>query len=226
MSPTPFMGNNGEVFKLADGSVWEVKYEYEYLYEYYPKVTICPNRGVLLLGNKTLRVQKVASTPVRSDPQVAPVQSSRGDGVPVPMTRPAYVTKIESESDRILRLANGAIVEITAGSLGSLGVRKDAVLLTSGSNCRVWIEGKRTYRCSVLRSASTEPIAAALTSIVDVSRGGEFIKTLDGAIYEVSALHTLHTSLWLPVSEVVVLGDSRMLNLDQGDGIIAVVRLK
>jgi len=24
VSPTPFMGNNGEIFKLADGSVWEV----------------------------------------------------------------------------------------------------------------------------------------------------------------------------------------------------------
>lgn len=25
LSPTPFMGNNGEIFKLADGSIWEVK---------------------------------------------------------------------------------------------------------------------------------------------------------------------------------------------------------
>jgi hypothetical protein len=31
VSPTPFMGNNDEIFKLSDGSVWEVKYEYEYL---------------------------------------------------------------------------------------------------------------------------------------------------------------------------------------------------
>ena len=33
-SPTPFMGNNGEIVKLADGTLWEVKYAYEYLYEY------------------------------------------------------------------------------------------------------------------------------------------------------------------------------------------------
>ena len=49
VSPTPFMGNNEEIFKLSDGSVWEVKYEYEYLYEYYPSVIVCPNRGKLTL---------------------------------------------------------------------------------------------------------------------------------------------------------------------------------
>ena len=43
LSPTPFMGNDGEIFKLDDGSMWEVKYEYEYLYEYYPSVIVCPD---------------------------------------------------------------------------------------------------------------------------------------------------------------------------------------
>ena len=57
VSPTPFMGNNGEIFKLSDGSVWEVKYEYEYLYEYYPSVIVCPNRGKLIIGEKSLNVQ-------------------------------------------------------------------------------------------------------------------------------------------------------------------------
>ena len=27
VKPSPFMGNDGEAFKLADGSWWEVKYE-------------------------------------------------------------------------------------------------------------------------------------------------------------------------------------------------------
>ncbi len=43
-SQTPFMGNNGEIVKLADGSLWEVKYAYEYLYEYYPAVIILPEK--------------------------------------------------------------------------------------------------------------------------------------------------------------------------------------
>lgn len=223
LSPTPFMGNNGEVFKLADGSLWEVKYEYKYLYEYYPKVTICPGRGVLLLRSQTLRVQKVASA---ADPKVPPGQAERVGGLPAVAVQSAYLTKVESESNGVLRLANGAIVEVTSGFLGFLGLRKDAVLLASDSRCRLWIEGKRTYRCSVLKAPSAKPVAAALTSIVSVSSGGGVIRTLDGAIYEVDSLDRIYTSLWLPGSEVAVFGGTGMLNLDQGDGIITVARLK
>lgn len=57
--PVPFMGNDGEIFKLSDGSLWEVKYEYEYMYEYSPAVTICPDKGKLIINNKKLTVEKV-----------------------------------------------------------------------------------------------------------------------------------------------------------------------
>jgi hypothetical protein len=59
VSPTPFMGNNGEVFRLDDGSLWEIKYEYEYLYEYTPDVVICPDRGTLLIKGKSLDVAAI-----------------------------------------------------------------------------------------------------------------------------------------------------------------------
>lgn len=58
--PSPFMGNNGEVFKLADGSLWQVKYEYEYLYEYYPTVVICPSQNLLIIKGKKLNVVPLA----------------------------------------------------------------------------------------------------------------------------------------------------------------------
>lgn len=67
LSPSPFMGNNGEIFKLADGSLWEVKYEYEYLYEYYPYVIICPSRGKLAIKGKTLNVEHVGGR--KSEPK-------------------------------------------------------------------------------------------------------------------------------------------------------------
>ena len=53
------MGNDGEIFKLADGSLWEVKYEYEYMYEYSPDVIICPDKGKLIIKDKKLNVEKV-----------------------------------------------------------------------------------------------------------------------------------------------------------------------
>lgn len=61
MTPNPFMGNNGEIFKLADGSLWEVKYEYEYLYEYSPDVIICPLQGKLAIKGKTLNIERIGT---------------------------------------------------------------------------------------------------------------------------------------------------------------------
>ena len=61
VSPTPFMGNNGEVFKLSDGSFWEVKYEYEYMYEYYPSVIICPRKNLAIIGDTRLNVEVVSN---------------------------------------------------------------------------------------------------------------------------------------------------------------------
>ena len=57
--PTPFMGNHGEVFVVDDGSVWEVQYSYEYLYEYYPSVLICENRGLMIIGDAKIDVVRV-----------------------------------------------------------------------------------------------------------------------------------------------------------------------
>ena len=55
--PTPFMGNNGEIFVLTDGTIWEIKYEYEYMYEYYPAVVACPAGGYIIVNGKKLNAQ-------------------------------------------------------------------------------------------------------------------------------------------------------------------------
>ena len=57
--PTPFMGNNDEIFVLSDGSVWQVKYEYEYMYEYYPTVIACPNKEYIIVEGKKLNAQPI-----------------------------------------------------------------------------------------------------------------------------------------------------------------------
>jgi len=57
MSPSPFLGNNDEVFQLDDGSLWRVKYEYEYLYEYFPAVVVCPAQGKLIIKGQDLNVE-------------------------------------------------------------------------------------------------------------------------------------------------------------------------
>lgn len=51
------MGNHDEIFTLYDGSIWRVQYEYEYLYEYYPNIVICPNKNIMIINNKKLNVE-------------------------------------------------------------------------------------------------------------------------------------------------------------------------
>jgi hypothetical protein len=57
------MGNNDEIFQLSDGSIWQVKYEYEYLYAYYPSVVVCPSTGKLIIGSKQLNIAALSSLP-------------------------------------------------------------------------------------------------------------------------------------------------------------------
>src|SRR5665648_304740 len=63
-SPSPFKGNNNEIFRLSDGSIWKVIYEYEYMYEYYPDVVICPSENKLLIKGKLLNVEPISLHPV------------------------------------------------------------------------------------------------------------------------------------------------------------------
>ena len=56
VSPSPMMGNNDEIVKLSDGTLWQVKYEYEYMYEYNPRVIVCPGRGKMGVKGKMLNV--------------------------------------------------------------------------------------------------------------------------------------------------------------------------
>ncbi len=94
-TPQPFMGNNGEIFKLSDDSIWEVQYEYEYLYEYYPDIIACPKKKFIIING-----QKLNAIPIHGsqDSNSSKVIESKIDG--------------ESEGfegDTIFKLTNGQI---------------------------------------------------------------------------------------------------------------------
>ncbi len=61
VAPAPFLGNHEEIVQLRDGSLWQVLNEYEYLYEYYPSVDICPQSRKLIINGKALNVALVKS---------------------------------------------------------------------------------------------------------------------------------------------------------------------
>lgn len=59
VEPKPFMGNNGEIFQLSNGTIWKILYEYEYLYEYYPEVIACDDDGYIIINGKKLTAQRL-----------------------------------------------------------------------------------------------------------------------------------------------------------------------
>lgn len=141
LKPTPFMGNNGEIFKLADGSVWEVKYEYEYLYEYYPAVIICPSRGKLILGKKSLSVQIVASPQTRAGLGADSISS--GDKWEL-FEETSLQGSISGtvQQGRIFKTLSGNVYEVTGLTLQLvLELQPDVLVLRKGSIYKLIVEG-------------------------------------------------------------------------------------
>jgi len=144
--PSPFMGNNGEVFKLADGSLWEVKYEYEYLYEYSPIVIICPSKGKLAIKGKSLNVARVGGA------RTAPPS---GQASPTPTT-----DIIESQIDgtfsgwngeTIFKLTNGQIWQQSSYAYAySYKYRPNVLIFPSGGGFELQVEGM-DQRINVVR---------------------------------------------------------------------------
>ena len=102
---------------------------------------------------------------------------------PPPKTRgslSACLTKIDEDIGDILKLENGAIVEITQGYLGYVGYRKNALLFKKNSRWEIWIEGKKVFpvdlhrkpqRCS---TPSAYPIEAVANDEIFVINGEKF----------------------------------------------------
>jgi hypothetical protein len=135
VSPTPFMGNNEEIFKLSDGSVWEVKYEYEYLYEYYPTVIVCPSRGKLIINEKTLNVELL------SRPGHAKRKSADGWEV---YEETNLVGSISGtiQQGHIFKTTSGSIYEVTGLTLQLvLELQPEVMVLRNGDTYKLVVEG-------------------------------------------------------------------------------------
>ncbi len=64
VTSSPFLGRHGEIFRLADGSFWEIQQEYAHLYQYRPQVVICPASEKLLINGESLAVRRLGGFPL------------------------------------------------------------------------------------------------------------------------------------------------------------------
>jgi hypothetical protein len=129
------MGNNGEVFKLADGSVWEVKYEYEYMYEYSPMVIACPSKGKLIIGEKSLNVVLIST---------AKAVNKRASGTWEVFEETNLQGSISGsiKKGHIFKTTSGSIYEVTGLTMQLvLELSPKVTVLRSGSIYKLVVEG-------------------------------------------------------------------------------------
>ena len=143
LSPSPFMGNHGEVFRLSDGSIWEVKNEYSYLYEYYPSVTVCPSLRKLILKKKQLSIAPVA-------PAQAPATNSSAKVVEKPAGEWEVFEETNLEGSingtvqrgRIFKTVSQNIYEVTGLTLQLvLELQPSVLVLRNGDTYKLIVDG-------------------------------------------------------------------------------------
>ena len=135
------MGNDGEIFKLADGSIWEVKYEYEYLYEYLPTVIICPGRGKLIVGEKSLNVQLISNAKMGT-------RSPKGKAASVEKWVIFEETNLEGsisgtvQQGRIFKTTSGNVYEVIGLTLQLvLELQPEVLVLRKGETYKLIVKG-------------------------------------------------------------------------------------
>ena len=129
------MGNNEEIFKLSDGSVWEVQYEYEYMYEYYPSVIVCPSRGKLIINEKSLNVALLST-------QKTSANASAGDWEIFEETNLKGSISGTIQQGHIFQTTSGSIYEVTGLTLQLvLELQPDVMVLRNGNTYKLVVEG-------------------------------------------------------------------------------------
>jgi len=140
---------------------------------------------------------------------------------------PAVVSKVDELNDSIVKLRNGMIVEITSVAPAYVGFGKDCIVFKSGSGHKIWIAGKKTYRCDIIKSGEVAGKRSIREdSIAEVRGNGSVIQLVSSGLFEVDSYDTFTTALWLPGSAVLVIDGTSMVCLDGGDDMVTVRALR
>ncbi len=142
-SPQPFRGKHDEVFRVSDGSWWQVDGADEHLNAYRPRVLVCPGEQQLQIGSVSLQIRVLApagSILAASPSNLSDVVSSRIEG---------DFTGWSGKTN--FRLSNGQIWrQYGSGSYSIHLVSPLVVIFRNGSGYEMQVEGA-SERVSVTR---------------------------------------------------------------------------
>ena len=129
LSPSPFLGNHDEVVRLSDGSIWQVQYEYLYLYAYFSPVVICPGSGRLLISGKSLNVRSLSGP---DTPRAAPRRQGRTSHLAALQPRTTALLNRES----MVPLRGGPVRQYLCYRTAKFGSRHSTPTCTTIAICR------------------------------------------------------------------------------------------
>ena len=146
ISPTPFMGNNSEVFKLANGLIGEVVAEYEYSYEYYPVVKVCPADSMMVLKGKRLNIRILHNPAIAIPPSISTAPEQ-----PVAAQPSIIKSKIDDEFEgygagNLYELRNGQVWEqISARYRYRYKYAPDVTIINRAGRYEMQVEGMEDW---------------------------------------------------------------------------------
>jgi len=231
------MGNNDEVFKLADGSVWQVKHEYEYMYEYYPSVVVCPSQGKLIVAKKTLNVQRLYGPTAHQQSAIGHLAIAGKWELYEESNLQGNISGIVAPG-RIFTTSSGNIYEVTGLTQQLvLELQPKVVVLRNGDIYRLMVEGfDEALICKKLNPepAGSSSVSASSAAVIESRIDGEFIgwdgetifKLRNGQIWQQSSYGIAFTFAYSPGVMIYQSGSVYKMRVDGVDGEIEVSRLK
>ncbi len=237
------MGNNGEIFKLADGSVWEVKNEYEYLYEYYPSIVVCSKQGKLFVGKKFLNVELIAAA--QSSKQPDSEQNKKWELFEETNLEGSISGTVQQ--GRIFKTTSGNVYEVSELTLQLvLELQPEVTVLRNGDNFKLIVEGfDEPVVCKCLscskppidstsdtaqsKKSETDPpdvVESHIISDFDGLNHGNIYKLANGQIWEQTEYWIW---VWVWVNPKVLIwkdGASYKMKVEGIDHRVSVTRLK
>jgi hypothetical protein len=243
MTPVPFMGNHGEVFKLSDGSLWEVVGSYEYLYEYYPSVVVC-NSVKLLIKGKQIGIRGLVAAPRSAITQPPASRGGRASGGAGPwqLFEETYIEGSVSgtiQQGHIFKTVSGNMYEVTGLTLQLvLELQPKVTVLRNGETYRLIIKGFDepliTRRLAGRPSSSESTQIAPTGGVIESRIDGEFegfnadniYKLRNGQIWQQVSATYRYRYRYSPEVLIYRSGGVFKMRVEDIDGEITVTRLK
>ncbi len=153
-APSPFQGNNDELVVLTDGTIWQIKYEYNYMYEYYPDAIICPSARKLIVNGKSLNVIPLSNSDQTNSASVRDSQKTTTADITVVFTKPGcdYFIADGIQGFYLLEWYGGHdpdVGDVIVAKLGSYGF-KDVYYSKPGADGRVYVDDYLLSQSSVV----------------------------------------------------------------------------